>query len=108
MGSDNKGEPNGRWLLKTDAEGYWEVKLAAGDYCLVAGEKTKSNPQIPQSQPGFLEVNAKCYAEWLETCDQTFHVGFEPMKEDVKLMLYAKCFVTGYDPCSHYSGPMPP
>lgn len=107
-GSDHRGTHNGRWLLQTDAQGYWEVKLSAGDYCLVAGEKTKSNPKVPQRQEGYLEVDARCYAEWLETCDQTFHVGFEEMKEDILLTLYAKCFIPGYDPCSQYTGPLPP
>lgn len=97
------------WNSTSDAEGYWELKVYPGEYCLKIGEKAANNPVIPPSQPGWVAVDAECYAKWLQTCDRTFRVDEEGnVDANLDIHLYERCFISGFDPCSQYMGPKPP
>lgn len=97
------------WVGQTDGDGYWELKLYPGEYCLKVGAKADTNPIVPESKPGWVVVDADCYTQWLGTCDLTFRVDTEGNVDgSLDILLYDKCFVEGYDPCSVYMGPKPP
>lgn len=96
------------WLSTTNEEGVFELKVYPGEYCLKMGQKAGTNPVIPDSKAGWVAVDANCYAKWLEECDLTFSVNEKgEVGANLDILLYEKCFIEGFDPCSRYVGPKP-
>jgi hypothetical protein len=105
-GRRHVGKPVTRF--KTDRAGRFDVSLAEGVFCVMAGElNERAAPKSPLVASPNPHVDAECLRERELACDAQLYVRKEnPRAVKLTLDTYTPCPQPWAQPC--YRGPMPP
>lgn len=102
-GSANNEKEKVITTVTTNANGYFEVLLPKGEYCIV--EDYKGKPFAIPAPANYTTWDTTCLKNAYAGCDYKLNVATKT-RDTIKLVYRGHCF---YSPkCGRYEGPMPP
>jgi hypothetical protein len=81
----------------TDANGWFNLSLTPGDYCICLAEKENARTKEFKNQQS-ISIDEPCDTKWLKTCDIVFKLRDKGSK-GLKATFHQNCDVPSFSPC---------